>query len=426
MLTTETLDLLQSLGVALGIGLLLGLERGWHERAAPDGQRVAGIRTFGLLSLAGALTGLLAQHWGSWVFAAGMLGVVGLLLAGYRAAQRRDPSVGMTTEVAGWVAFMLGALVIVGQGMVAVAVAVVVMVLLGSKARVHRGVTLLSEQELFALFQLLVLALVVLPLLPDRGMGPWQALNPRVIGWLVLLLAGLSFIGYFAIRVLGARRGLLLTAVFGGLVSSTALTVLFARQALSHRAWVPVLAVGIVLASATLFPRVWLEVGVVNPLLAAELFLPMLAMMLAAYAGAFLLWRRSGQNQPDAPIEPVLANPLELKAALKFAALLVAIMVAAQALQQQVGSAGVFGLAAVSGLVDVDALSLSMAQMQAAGQVPLWVAERAIMLTVWVNTASKMGLALLIGGRALGVTVAWVLIPATLLGMGVMVLFALH
>lgn len=422
MLTPETQEMLQSLGVALGLGLLIGLERGWHDRAAPDGQRVAGVRTFGLLSLAGALSALLSQQWGGWVFAAALLAMAAMQIAGYRASLRHDLSVGMTTEVAGWVAFLLGALAMTGQTTVAVAVAVVVMVLLGIKPWLHRLVQLLSEQELFALFKLLLLALVLLPLLPNRGMGPWQAWNPQVIGWLVLLLAGLSFVGYVAIRVLGARRGLLLTSVLGGLVSSTALTLLFARQVVSRPQWVVMLALGIALASATLFPRVWLEVGVVNPALASVIFPPLLAMAITAYGGALWLWWRSGRIQTEAAVEPVFNNPLELSAAVKFAALLVLIMFAAQALRQSMGDAGVFALAAVSGLVDVDALSLSMAQMHAAGQLSVWVAEHAIVLTVMVNTVTKILLAWAIGGRALGVRVAMVLLPALLMGGGVMLL----
>lgn len=421
MLTAETLDLLQSLGIALGVGLLIGLERGWHEREAPDGQRVAGVRTFGLLSLAGALSALLAQQWGGGIFSGAILSVVLMLLVGYWAALQRDPSVGMTTEIAGWVTFLLGALVMTGQAALAVAVAVIVMSLLGSKAILHRGMQLLSESELFALFKLLLLALVVLPLLPDHGMGPGQALNPRVIGWLVLLLAGLSFVGYFAIRVLGSRRGILLTSVLGGLVSSTALTVLFARQVVGRPQWAGVLAVGIALASATLFPRVWVEVSVVNPALASAILPPLLGMMLGAYLGALLLWWRSDRRlTEDAAVQPVFANPLELKTTLKFAALLVSIMLAAQALQQGAGRSGVLVLATVSGLVDVDALSLSMAQMHAAGQIAQPVAEQAIILTVMVNTLTKMALAFILGGRMLGARVASVLAPAVLIGGAVM------
>lgn len=421
MLTAETLDLLQSLSIALGVGLLIGLERGWHEREAPDGQRVAGVRTFGLLSLAGALSALLAQHWGGEIFSGAILSVVLMLLVGYWAALQRDPSVGMTTEIAGWVTFLLGALVMTGQAALAVAVAVIVMSLLGSKAILHRGMQLLSESELFALFKLLLLALVVLPLLPDQGMGPGQALNPRVIGWLVLLLAGLSFVGYFAIRVLGSRRGILLTSVLGGLVSSTALTVLFARQVIARPHWTGMLAVGIALASATLFPRVWVEVSVVNPALADTILPPLLGMMLGAYLGALLLWWRSNRRlTEDAAVQPVFANPLELKTALKFAALLVLIMLAAQALQQSAGRSGVLVLAAVSGLVDVDALSISMAQMHAAGQIAQPVAEQAIILTVMVNTLTKMALAFILGGRTLGACVASVLVPAVLIGGAVM------
>lgn len=419
----DPLVLLQSLGVALGIGLLIGLERGWHERSAEDGRRVAGVRTFGLIGLTGGLMGVLAAHFGSWVLVAGLLGLSAILVASYWAASLRDNAVGITTEIASLLTFILGVTAVAGYTYTAVVSAVVITILLGMKAILHRGLLKLSEEELFATFKLLLIALVILPVLPNGDFGPWGALNPFVIGWMILLLAGLSFIGYFAIRILGSQRGLILTSVFGGIVSSTALTLVFSRLARSGSGVTAVLAIGIVIASVTLFPRVAIEVGIVNPALASELIPVLGGMLLVGFGGAMLWWRYGIRLQnKDMDVEPVLKNPLELTAALRFGLLLVSIMVFARAIQHVAGDAGIYALAAISGLADVDALSLSLAKMAADAQVGSSVATEAIVLAILVNTMVKTALAYMIGGKALGLRVASVLLPAVAVG-GVFILF---
>ncbi|OZB36420.1 MAG: hypothetical protein B7X44_05965 [Halothiobacillus sp. 15-55-196] len=419
----DPLVLLQNLGVALGIGLLIGLERGWHERGAEDGRRIAGVRTFGLIGLTGGLTGILSAHFGVWVLVASLLGLSAILVASYWAANRQDNGLGITTEVASLLTLILGAAAVAGYTYTAVVSAVVITILLGMKAILHRGLLKLSEAELFAIFKLLLIALVILPVLPNGNFGPWGALNPFVIGWMILLLAGLSFVGYFAMRILGSQRGLLLTSVFGGLVSSTALTLVFSRLARGGTGVTAVLAIGIVIASVTLLPRVVIEVGIVNPALASELIPVLGGMLLVGFGGALLWWRYGIHPQNKGmDVAPVLKNPLELTAALRFGLLLVSIMLFARAIQYMAGDAGIYALAAISGLADVDALSLSLAKMAADAQVAPSVATEAIVLAIFVNTMVKTALAYVIGGKALGLRVASVLLPTVAVG-GVLTLY---
>lgn len=423
-LSADPFPLLQGLGIALGIGLLIGLERGWHGRAAADGGRVAGVRTFGLLSLMGGVCALLSEHYGAWVLLGGILGVALLIAAGYWLGVKRDPAIGITTEVAALLTFVLGAAAVAGFPYVAVAAAVVTTILLGTKSLLHEGVARLSQEELYAIFKLLLIALVLLPILPDGQYGPWGALNPYVIGWLILLLAGLSFVGYFAIGLLGPQRGILWTGFFGGLLSSTALTLNFSRLGRQRRQLSDLLAIGILIASATMFPRVLVEIAVVNPGLLAALSPVLVAVTSVAYAGAFWLWWRGRQSfgagvAPDADLG--LRNPFELGSALRLGLLLVVIMVLARVLAQIWGDAGVYVLSAVSGLADVDALVLSLAKMAAQQDLSHSVATQGIVIAIVVNSLVKNLLAFAIGGVALGRQVALILLPALAVGMMVLI-----
>jgi uncharacterized membrane protein (DUF4010 family) len=420
---TDMVLVLQNLGLALGIGLLIGLERGWHERTAADGQRVAGVRTFGLIGLAGGLTGVLAGQYGGVVLASGVF-VLGIILAvSYWLSAQQDQSVGITTEIASFLTFTLGVFAVSGYAYIAVVAGVITMILLGLKSLLHAGLQKISEQELFATFKLLLLALVVLPVLPNGDYGPWGALNPLVIGWMVLLLAGLSFVGYFLMRILGSRQGLLVTSVLGGLVSSTALTLTFARFNRDRQDRTGIYAVGIIVASSILFPRVLIEVGLVNADLLAELMPPIIAMMISASLGAVMAWRWVSKQESNATtLNSTLKNPLELGAAFRFTLILVAIMLLAQGLRYYLGNSGIYGLAAVSGLADVDALSLSLSKMAGQEQITAQVATQAIVLAILVNTLVKTALAFFIGGRLLGWRVAVVLVPTVGVGMAVALL----
>jgi uncharacterized membrane protein (DUF4010 family) len=280
-----------------------------------------------------------------------------------------------------------------------VAASVVVTAILGFKRELHSGLAWIERRELTATLQLLLIAAVAIPLLPDRGMGPFAVLNPRRIGMLVLLLAGVSYVGWFAVRVLGERAGLLLTAALGGLTSSTAVTLAYARLARGGRAPIGLLAAGICLACGIMALRLAFVVGVVEPRLVAHLAPPFAALALIPFAAAARL-ARAARASAGAKAELPLRNPLELEGALLMAALLSALLLAVRAAEEWLGNAGVYAVAALSGVADVDALGLSVEQA-ARDRMPLAVAATAVTLAAAVNTATKAGMAGALGRPAL-------------------------
>jgi uncharacterized membrane protein (DUF4010 family) len=391
------MDLLLQLIVSLAIGLLIGLERGWQERAAPEGSRIAGLRTFGLIGFLGGLWAVLAEQLGALVLGFAFAVLAALMILAHREDVRRNRDLGITTVVAALVTFALGALAVLGQVAVAAAGAVLTMTLLSLKPVLHHWLLRMEYHDLTAVIKLLLISVVVLPALPNEGYGPWQALNPYRIWWMVILIAALSFAGYVAIKWAGARRGLLLTGLLGGMVSSTLVTLNFARLARDGHL-TGSLAAGIVLAAAVMFPRMLATVAVVNAALLPALAVPLGLMTCTAAAGAWWLGRR----QADAHGEPALpvGNPMELLTALKFGALLALVMLLARGMHEWLGQGGLYVAAAVSGLTDVDAITLSLAQM-AQGTVDPQAAARGIVLAALVNTAFKGGLAAAIAGRRL-------------------------
>jgi uncharacterized membrane protein (DUF4010 family) len=412
------MDTFLNLGVSLAIGLLIGIERGWQERAAPDGSRVAGIRTFGLLGFLGGLWALLGRELGPLLTGAAFVSVAALLIVAHIADTRVRGSVGITTSVAALVTFALGALAVLGYGVVAAGGAVVTTTLLSLKPLLHGWLRKLEQVELQAALKLLVMTVVLLPVLPNRGYGPWQALNPFEIWWMVVLIALISFSGYVAVRLLGVKRGMLATGVFGGLVSSTATTVNLARRAAGP---VPVslLAAGIVIACSTMFPRMLIEISVVNIDLLSPLLWPLVVMAGVGLATAlwFAFLSRGERLEGAVP----LRNPLELRPALEFGLLLALIMLAAEAARHFLGEHGLYLLAALSGTVDVDAITLSVARL--ARDTGANGADVAIVLAALSNTLVKASLAAFLGGRQLAIRV----IPALLAiaGSGIATLWLL-
>lgn len=388
--------LVYRLAIALGIGLIVGLERGWKTRDQHAGQRLAGVRTFSLAALLGGALAAAATPDRYLVLAAGALTVGGLVIAGYLISVRESRDFGMTTELALLTTFTLGAVSVLGAPFEAVAAAVVMSLLLGLKTEFHYAIEKLERHELLATLQLLAIAIVLVPLLPDRQLGPWQALNPHVIGLLVLLIAGLSYVGYFAVRVLGARLGLLLTAALGGLTSSTAVTVAFARRARLASTNHTLLGVGIALAAATMAPRLAVEIATVNRALLGNLWPTLAAVAFVPALGGIVVLLRQGRSG-DAAID--VANPLELKTALAFGVLLSVLFIASEALQQWLGEAGIYAMAVIAGIGDVDAVAIALADSAGRGNVAPEAAQRAIVLAVLVNTAAKAALAAMLGGR---------------------------
>ncbi|MGE5475208.1 MAG: MgtC/SapB family protein [Bacteroidales bacterium] len=386
----EQTELFQRLGLALAIGLLMGVERGWQAREAAHGGALAGIRTFALIGLLGGIVGWLGQTMGALALAAGFIALAAVVVASHvLRAGSGEQNVGITTQVAEIIAFSLGAMAALGEGAAAAAGGVVATALLGAKDTLHGWLRKLEQLELRAAIKLLLISVVLLPVLPNQGYGPEEVLNPYKLWLLVVMVAGISFIGYFAIKIAGPRIGSLLTGVFGGLASSTALTVSFARMGRESSGMQPLLAAGIALANTTMYVRLWLIVFVLNRGIGEQMALPLGCMAVAGLLATWLLWRaRVDEGKPGAT---ALSNPFELGMAIKFAALLAIVMLASKLLQSWGGSAGLYLLAAGAGLADVDAVALSMAQM-GGKSVALTVAATAVTIAAFVNTGVKAAL----------------------------------
>lgn len=423
----EPLEIFKRLAVALAVGLLIGLERGWSDRAEPEGQRLAGIRTFGLISLLGALWSLIYLSTGNWSIVLGFLGFCGLVIAGQWLRSQQQGGYGLTTSVAALVTFVLGAIAVLGHLSIAAGVAVVIALILGLKTQLHGWLLRLDQKELFATLKLLLISVVVLPILPDAGYGPWQALNPYEIWWMVVLVAGISYCGYFAMQIAGPRRGILLTALSGGMVSSTAVTLTLARLQKAGARFDPVYATGVILASATMFPRMLIWVSVIQPALLRGLIWPLGLMTLTSVALGLLAWRdmHVKQDKTQAPYVP--HNPFELGTALQIGAILAVVMVLARALTEWLGNPGVYLLAGVSGIGDVDAITLTLSRMSD-DRIEPNVAVVAITIAAIANTVTKIVLSGAVGGWALGRYVvlrfAWV-IGIGLAGIAIFLLYSI-
>lgn len=417
----ETLALFERLGVALAIGLLIGLERGWYLRDRGEGRRVAGLRTFALSGLLGGVWAALAVHGEPVFLAVGFLAFAAVLAMAVRLKADDDPEGdhGVTTLVAALLTFGLGALAVAGPVAPAAAGAVVAAMLLNLKPVLHRWLRRLTREEIRAVLKLGLISVVVLPVLPDRGLGPWGAFNPYVVWWLVVLIAGISFLGYFSTRIAGPGRGVPLTGLLGGLASSTATTLGLARMARRHPPLSVLLAGGTALAAAMMFPRLAVEVAVVNPALLAALGAPLATVTGIALAGAGVLWWRSSNANPHEPLP--LRNPFEIGVALQFGALLALMMLLAEAARQWLGDRGVLALAALAGLGDVDAIALSVARMARHG-LDEQLAAGAILLAAASNTAVKVVLAAALGNARMALRLALVLGPALLGGAAALVL----
>ncbi|MBF0334033.1 MAG: MgtC/SapB family protein [Alphaproteobacteria bacterium] len=415
----DELDLFKRLGLALVIGLMIGVERGWRQREAPEGARVVGVRSFALIGLLGGIWALLARHAGESLLGVAFLGFVALVAIGHVVQVRRWPDIGLTTEIAELLAFSLGALAVLGEMAVASAGAVVAVALLGMKRPLHAWIERIEELELAAAIKLLLISVVLLPLLPDRGLIDGDLLNPYKLWLIVVLITAISFVGYFAIKLAGPRLGTALTSLFGGIASSTALTVGLARLGKQSAELHTVLASGVAIGAATMFLRLLLIVWLLHPPIGVLLAAPLGAMAVTAYAGAALLWHR-GRESDVAGNQVTLGNPFELGTAVKFALFLALVLFLSRRAQEWLGQPGLYALAGLSGLADVDAISVSMARNASQGHIALAVAAQAVVLAALVNTAVKAGMVAFLCGGAMARQVT--LAMAATLAVGLLVL----
>lgn len=393
------------LGASLVIGLLIGLERGWQTRDLPSGARVAGLRTFALTGLLGGVLGTLLPQYGAWPLVAGLLAVGLLAAAAYWQSADDQNNLSATSAMAMLLTLVLGAYAATGAYALAFAVAVLATILLQLKPTLHGWLRLIAERELSSALQLLVLSVVILPNLPNQGYGPYNALNPYELWWAVILIAALSLTGHWAMRLTGAQRGLLWTGLLGGLASSTATTLALSRYAKQEPALANAAAAGTLSACGIMFFRMVAVIGLMQPSLlqhlATTLLVPGLVLVLLGLNG----WRQTAANNTatgtTAPLTGDNAS-FDLGTALGFGLFLALMGVLVPAAQEWLGNRGVFALAALSGVADVDAIVISLARQPAETALPGIITATAMGVAALTNTLVKAGIAWTTGGRVIG------------------------
>ncbi|OJW54092.1 MAG: magnesium transporter MgtC [Thiobacillus sp. 65-1059] len=390
--------------VALAIGLLMGLERERNPAAK------AGLRTFALTALLGVLTAHLAAALGEpWLIAAGLLLVGAMMIAAYlRSPQQADGDPGTTTVAALMLCYGLGVLVWHGEIQLAVMLGIAATMLLYFKPEL-RGISQhMSRRDLLSMLQFAVLALIILPLLPNRNYGPYGALNPYQIWWMVVLIAGVGLAGYAALRLVGQQRGAAMLGLLGGLVSSTATTLAFSRHARASSAMMPVAVIVIVLANLVVLVRLGVLAAVLAPAVLPQLLPVLIGGLLTGGLGAAYGVRRL---QPQGELPPLaMANPTELRTALGFGLMYAVVLLAAAWLSDWLGTRGLYAVALVSGLTDVDAITLSSLRLHNLDTLPAEGVVNVVTLAVLANLAFKSALTLTIGG--------WQMARHAIAGMG--------
>lgn len=409
---------------ALLIGALIGIER--EKRKAESGGATGGLRTFILIAQVGACGGWMSQAVSMpWLLGGSLAAVTLLVLAGYAVENRAKPTeLGLTTEVAAIVTFLLGAMATMGHAALAAGLGITTAALLAYKHPLHGAVARLGWDDVYAGLRLLIASFIVLPLLPNRAIDPWGALNPYSMWLQVLLISSLSLAGYAATRWLGSDKGIPLTAITGGLVSSTAVTLSLVQQS-RERAYAAAryaIAAGIILAWCIMFARVIIEVLVVNRALLASVLVPFGAMEVVAGLFAAIYFRRHGASQDavSAGLPVAVTNPFSLTAAVKFAAFFAVVLLVVKMAQQTLPPASVYFVAALAGLTDVDAIALSMAESAKGGDAG--VAADAIVIAAISNTVVKCGMVLTLGAPGPKALVVGATVAILVTGVGVIVL----
>jgi uncharacterized membrane protein (DUF4010 family) len=389
----EALPIFEALGISLLLGLLVGLQREYAD--APLG----GIRTFPLVTLLGSVAALLAEHYGEWILATGLLAVLGGVVVRSLAPDPESPErSGLTTMIALLVMYAVGAYVVAGHRSVAVAVGGTVAILLQFKPELHGFVDRLGEKDLKAIMQFVLITFIILPVLPNQTMGPLDVLNPHRIWLMIVLVVGISLGGYLVYRFLGGGAGVLLGGVLGGLISSTATTVSFARRSVAADSAAPAAGLVILIATIVSQTRVLAEIAVVSPGFLLEAAAPLAALLAWSITVAVLVWLRHRGETAELPPQE---NPTELKSALVFGAIFSIVLLAVAATREYGGERGLYAVAVLSGLTDMDAITLSTAQLVAEERLTGDSGWRAIVIATLANLVFKGGVVAALGSRGL-------------------------
>jgi uncharacterized membrane protein (DUF4010 family) len=393
----DPLQLAARFGVALALGVLLGLER---QRSLGNEEGV-GVRTFALVALAGAVAGYLDETLGLHAFALALFAAVAILIIGICVVRAFRGDFGITTEVSALLCFMLGVLCARGHLQFAAAIGVAMAFLLTLRDWLHQLARRIESADVDATVKFAIITLIVLPLVPNENYGPppLDVLNPYKIWLMVVLISGLNFASYLLVKAVGANRGIGIAGLLGGLVSSTATTLGFSQRSRETGADAATLALGVMLAWTVMFFRVVIMALIINRPLGWRLALALALLCAVSLGACYWLWRRR-KDMKHGKVEAG-NNPFELGTAVKFGLLFGVIVVVAKAAEVYLGEAGLYLAAALAGLTDVDAITLAMANLADRDSAQVRIAARAILIAVMANTLVKSGMTVALGSRGL-------------------------
>lgn len=415
---------------ALAIGLAIGIERGWKQRHEKAGEREAGIRTFTLFALTGFAAGIAAEPLGPVFVAIVAIGIFTLVTVGYVSDVIRDHADrGMTTEVAALLTFVLGALCAVGAVLPAAIIGVVAVALLDQKDLLHGFVQRLQRLELTAVVKVLLISVVLLPVLPNEGYGPGGVLNPYELWWAVVVIAVLGLVGYAAMKIAGTQRGALLMGIFGGLLSSTGVTVSAARASQGARAAALPLASAIATAQAVMFVRTAVLISVMNAALLDFALLPLALGAITAIVGALIVTHRAHKTTQSEAFDA--GSPDALNSAIKFVVIVAAMLLLAHYAQVYAGDVGLILSGLLAGAVDVDAATVSASRLSGSQvhEASAAAGAASIAVAITANSFVKSAIAYSLGTRALALPAIAVLVSsgvAALVGAGIAYLWLPH
>jgi uncharacterized membrane protein (DUF4010 family) len=403
--------------VALLIGALIGTER--QRRLAEDKVRgVAGLRTFVLIALLGALCAYLSDHYGPGFAIAAISTFTILVAAGYASSVNSLGRIDFTAAVAAVVTFALGMLTTFPDSvLLAVALAIITTWVLATRTITHRYVEALTETDLLDTLKMGIIALVIYPLLPEEPLGPWGVISLRQIWLFVIMVSLIGYVGYILIRILGAERGLSLTGILGGIVSSTAVTTSMASEVKLDERILPAAVFATAVACCTMFPRMLFITAVINKDLFLGVLPPLLIMTVVGAALAYLSLRKN----PAMGADVMVKDPFRIVPALKLGAFFAFVLIISKIASVYFGDAGIYAASIISGLADVDAITLTMATMSKS-TLAANVAVTSITLAAIVNTLVKLTIAYVLGTKAFGNKMAAILIPIVLAGLLALIL----
>lgn len=389
-------SLLARLLISAGIGLLIGTEREYSHRVVEKEESFAGVRTYTFIGLFGFLAAFLGERIGGWILIAALLGFVALVIVTY-VMTARSGSFGITSELSAILTFLLGVLVFDGHILFAILVAVIVTGLLSLKFKLHRLIATFTPEDIRAIIQFVIISALVMPFLPEENFGPRDVWNLREIWTMVILVTGIGLAGYLLSKMVGTKKGTLLTGILGGLVSSTATTLGFSKQARAKTGASQMLAtVSIIAATATLYPRILLETWAVNRDLAMQMLAPIMFITLVAFGIAYAVHRREGSAKVA---EVPLTNPLNFTVALQFALIYMAVQWLMSLASEQYHAEGLYIASIVFGATDMDAITLSIARKNLDPESLQGVT--AVLLATLSNTVMKYLIVVFFGDRAL-------------------------